>query len=292
MKKLGSAIALLFAGVALNACAADTQDPETGAPENVGTSKDEILASVDVGYGTVAFHKITNANGSMTTFVSEDSPANYKTSPFDSVAYGHTALEMFLAVAPGEEPPQELVDAQARSAERLGRASDAIVVPSFDRDAPIEKSNASCNDWAWYEGAGCPYYTHTNKAYETASNGGDHSLYVGDDNDYMTTSAVTLAACNESNDTILTKLSIDTDGDSDHSTGDLVHGSQIELPAGWKRRYVAFDAVPQSCEIVNNTLVCHDAQVRYRIRGYADSGKLYRLRTSVTGSYDAPWCIR
>lgn len=105
----------------------------------------EVVATADVGYGTVYFVEQKNEDGTTTSFVGEQVPADYATSPVRQMFFdGHTNLEVFMALLPDAEPPQSFVDGQASQALALGRADGDLLSAVYDPDMPIEKSVSWC----------------------------------------------------------------------------------------------------------------------------------------------------
>jgi hypothetical protein len=153
---------LVFAG-ALPACgsAESTRggSPPAGAPDLAATAdaRNSVLASIDVGYGTVEFSKSPLPNGHAAFAILEKASAFLRTTPMVTLMSSRslTTLEVFLAVAPGRRPPQELVDLHTEQALRLGRATRDIVHATFDRNAPVEKSAAACDGWVYAPRADC-----------------------------------------------------------------------------------------------------------------------------------------
>lgn len=106
-----------------------------------------IVASADVGYGTVFFHEYRGEDGSTAIAISQLAPNTYASTPLHDVMAKHTNLEVFLALVPDEEPPQSYVDAHAAQAAELGRETIDILEAAFDANAPIEKVSQQCKDW-------------------------------------------------------------------------------------------------------------------------------------------------
>lgn len=291
------ALFLVLAMGSLAACGGDAQDTTSEAALNAETgpggegsteATSDIVASIDVGYGKINFHK-----GAPTAYISEQSPADYATTPLDSTIPGHTTLEVFLAVAPNLEPPQELVDSHPYEIANLGRPDAEIVTPAFDANAPVEKASAACKAWVLVEGGTCPNYAQTLKVTKDAA-GGTQTLYLNNNSTYMTTSSVTLGVCNDSNTAFNTTLSWDNDGDSNTAASDLTSAPQASVAANQKIRYLNINKAEQPCTPVPPDTICigQKKPTRYRIAGYAPGGKALSLLTAKTTTSYAPGCVR
>jgi hypothetical protein len=133
--------------------AGDSGESPSGAPQidHPGNTETTTLATVDVGYGTVQFVKRTDSEGNTSLAFSEQASAYAVSTPLDTLLLDKplTALEVFIAVAPDQTPPQELVDAQATQATQLGRADTSILKAKFDKDEPVQKAIAACTNWVY-----------------------------------------------------------------------------------------------------------------------------------------------
>lgn len=157
--QLASLFGLLALGP-LAGCAGDGSPPE--ASERVESRSDGIIASVDVGYGTVTFHEFREEDGTVAIAIGQLTPNTYGWTPLHDTAAKSTNLEIFLALVPDQDPPQSYVDAHPGQAAELGRETDAILDAAFDADAPVEKTSQQCKNWITPVERGCYTYTYIN----------------------------------------------------------------------------------------------------------------------------------
>lgn len=195
-----STLAILAAASSMFACSSDdsASSNDERSLDNVMAADTKILATVDVEYGTLEFYKTTSEDGTVNYGVSEYSSVYAASTPFTTTMANerHTLLEVFMGVAPDQEPPEELAAIHAAEAKQLGRETDAIEPAPFDRAAPVEKAAAGCVSHIWQSPASnC--YAWKNKL-ELTTTGGDW-LPVGDnsgDFDHRTGESVTMGVCN------------------------------------------------------------------------------------------------
>ncbi len=117
--------AFLFTALSLASligCATETDieesmtDAALAVPSETAEDK-SILASADVGYGTVNFHEYTDDDGETVIAISEDIPNTYSNTPLEGLfAAGYTNLEVFIALLPETDPPVSYVEEHARQA--------------------------------------------------------------------------------------------------------------------------------------------------------------------------------
>lgn len=148
--------------------AGDAGEASESATEADGTPEvaemNDVVATADVGYGTVYFHEQTNEDGTVAIGVSESLPGNYGMTPVQRLfVEGHTNLEVFMALLPNLEAPASFVDAHKVQSEQLGRDNDAIREAVFDANAPIEKSVTWCRGIATPEWVGEREYTYSGR---------------------------------------------------------------------------------------------------------------------------------
>lgn len=240
------ALLTLLLGSTLIGCAAETGgefDEEVAATqiEDDSASRSRTLATVDVGYGEVSFHESVSEEGVVTTHVGELFPADYTSTPLDQAA-GHTPLEIFMAVAPDQHVPQSLLDSHETAAANLGRGPE-VIVPEFDKDAPVEKSAWSCRNFVMPSGCVGPNsYSYSHARYITATAGRQTtSLYLKKDPTFMTESSVVMGVCNEGHTSFITRIAWDNDGDANHSDSDMYNAAWVTIPAGHRYRWLGLN---------------------------------------------------
>lgn len=184
-----SVILSLGAGVG---CAVESGTTDEVSGPVAGAETDpSILATVDVGYGTVTFHEFVEADGTTTIAIGEQIPNTFGATPLAATAANHTNLEIFLALVPGQEPPASFVAAHAGQAQALGRESDDVVDAVFDRDAPIEKTSTTCKNWVTPPSDVCYNYTYSS-VHEAEDQVGQQYLLAG-----TTNQPIYLGICND-----------------------------------------------------------------------------------------------
>lgn len=281
LRVLGSSALLTMTAAALcltaTGCAAQDSDVAAGdlEPEAISTGEARVVASVDVGYGQVDFIESTDPDGAKSISMSETSPNTFKETPLDAMQPTfHTHLEIFEAVAPDAPVPQELVAAHALEALALGRETDEIVPARFDKDMPIEKSDATCRAYVFADvpdtSDGCWSYDWIHK-YSKNYTSGDATLYLNNSSSYSTTANVTLGICNESTSSITATISSDCVGDvGGWSVRRTLTAGANSRARWWNKIYVK--TIP--CD----GFLCLDYYpVKYRIAADAPSGKSYYL---------------
>jgi hypothetical protein len=266
-----------------------SDEPASGpaAIEDVGPlgvspgAKAEVLADVDVGYGRVVFHKLETADGYTLVSVSESAPNTYRETPFSKLTMiGATHLELFRALQPEVTPPAVLNGLHPIEAEAMGRVSTEVRDLTFDRDAPIEKSVASCEAWVYEDPpdtCGARFWTNGRWANNLS---GELGLHVGQFWDYKTLNNVTLGICNESpNKNIFGRVGVDYGNDT--STTYTYGGWATVQPAHAWRWWDFRDVRCTKCSggICTLTQPCAYAS-RYRVDGSSGPGVLYHLRTA------------
>lgn len=168
----------------------------TSAPNaDLGSSAadESIIASADVGYGTVFFHEYHGEDGSTAIAISQLAPNTYASTPLHDAMTKHTNLEVFLALVPGQEPPQSYLDAHPHQATEFGRETTELLELAFDADAPIEKTSQQCKNWITpaKSSDGCYYINYTGVK-ENNNKTGLQSLTLA-----ATTSYSTTGICND-----------------------------------------------------------------------------------------------
>lgn len=208
---------LLTALVGLVGCGSASGGEESGAPaaDAAPTIRTEVLAAVDVGYGTVEFVKHVGGEDEVLG-IAEVASAYAAHTPLDSAMGSgpHTLLELFIAIAPDQEPPAELVENHHAEAAALRRETDALLAVSFDADEPVEKSTQACRAavyapwtdscWEW------------NKKLERTTSSSSVWLPVGDGiNDWThnTGLRVTMGVCNANNQSTWSQIAWDYTGE-------------------------------------------------------------------------------
>jgi hypothetical protein len=239
--------------------AAQSGDPsaETAGPD-VEASDSDIVASVDVGYGTVQFHESRDENGEAMVMVSQLTPNTYGRTPLHETYEGNpTTLEVFLAVAPDQEPPAALVEAHASQADALERPDHSIVAASFDADGPIAKSVAACEALAYPQGVGCYTYRASKD-----------DVY-GENIDLDRTSngpRVNMGICNQGNATVWGRLGVDPNWNNGAS---YTYLDWATVPVGYA--WLWFDLDPKVNGCTWGLGGCQN-NVGYRVRGWSNGG--------------------
>lgn len=199
------ASSLLLAALCLPACAGagadDTPVAPPADPSNVAAMQSKLLASTDVGYGTVEFHQMTTSDQRTVIVVTEKASAYLRRTPMDALMRTRplTSLEIFRAINPGQAAPEEITSAHAAEAAGLGRANADILPATFDRDAPVEKSSAGCDAWVFESPGACELWGRQLRI-DSASGTPTVVLPVGrstSDFSYQTMSTVAVGACND-----------------------------------------------------------------------------------------------
>lgn len=277
MKKLSIVSAtLLLTASGLGGCGApstetDNLDEAAGLEEAAESDGPRTLAEVDVGYGTVIFQEVQELDGTVSISVAEITPNDYGSSPFHDIASrgGHTSLELFRAVAPTQEVPQALVDAHEHESQSLGRDPSEVIVPEFDRDAPIEKITQACRTYVTPMYGQCYYYTPVN---EKDANWAD-SLNLGSSS-YYTTGPLYLGLCNESSQHIVAKVKRRAENASPY-VGLSTYAQQTVPPGSKFTQYTAFHLDPFYRHQVTGTPLIPYMSASYSLR----AGKLQRNST-------------
>lgn len=270
--RLVSSIALCVGASCCAAAPPDAEATDTGDHEITGEPRE--IATVDVGYGKVTFTQATLQDGQTIISRSEFSPNTFATTPLDAMNHlAYTDLEVFQAISPGTAAPEELRVAHAAQASALGRESDAVVSPTFNKDATIQKSQEACEDFVFEHVEETPPYICKNRwAHKRIKSytGGDHRLHLVD-SDYATERLVTLGICNESSALITGKPKGNAgDGWVTLATYTVAPGLQARF---WNSRY----------------FVCSDLStcqpVRYMIDSYAPEDRAHFLATADLSSF-------
>ncbi len=285
-KRMMAMLALLTApigGALLVGCDGSSQDDAAGGPSSGGVQASVAsLATVDVGYGTIEFQQLTSPDGSVNLALSELAPGTLKTTPLDALLRGQrlTTMETFRAIAPDRTVPAAIASSHAAEAAALGRTNASIVAAAFDRNAPVEKSIASCESWVLQDTGLFSDWTKIQKANSVS---GDKWLAVGNsaaDWAFPTTARVTLGVCNESNVAITGRLAWDTEADA---IG-WIYGGFATLNPGIRWRWYNFTKSTPNCTGVPAGGLCvAQYAVRYGVNGVSAAGKLYHQRTAVEG---------
>ncbi len=273
---------LLSASLGLGGCSAATGSEETGsedtafqeatseetALEETGDPQESpVVAKVDVGYGSVVFYETRDADDNAVIIVGEMAPNDYATTPLTNIAPGHTALELFRAVAPEREVPAVILEAHERELTRLDRPTSEELVPVFDRDAPIEKTSQACQNFITPNLQCVGYGAVADR--DVAS--GRRSVYLNHSSSYYTFSDLTIGFCNESDGFVTVRYSY---GFRDES---LQHYLTTGVSAGVSfRTFNVNMSQPRFCGLG----LCGD--VRYRARGITADAGPYGMRMAET----------
>lgn len=252
---------------------------------------DQVLAEVDVGYGRVWFHGIELPDGNLQVVQSEAAPNNVGDTPFGAlVAEGHTALELFLSIAPGRTPPPVLKALHASEAAELARPDAAVIPGRFETQVTVQKSAEACDAFVYEDISdteSCERYWGNGRIATITS--GSKGLHVGQFWDYSTTRRVTLGICNESDTTIRGRIGYDLGGDRSSS---YTYRTWATIDAGGMHRWHNFRRVEQCPCQSGPGFACtvHDCYepTRYRVDGDAPRGARYLLRTAEAQSSCPP----
>ena len=191
---------VVLAAFSIFGCGSSGPNESTsGGPEETArvNTQRTTLATIDVGYGTIQFQKTVAANGDTSLSIQEQASAYATSTPLDALLLKQplTALETFIAIAPDQQPPQELVDSQPGEAKQLGRADSSILSATFDKNAPVEKAVTACLNWVYAAPSNYCYSWGNKLEYQT---NGDAWLnvgaYIGDWG--HPTGTVTMGVCN------------------------------------------------------------------------------------------------
>ncbi len=275
-------LALLAPLGAFSAGCSTSPSTETGAPIEGEQAAVTSLATLNVGYGTIEFQKLTAPDGSFHIGMQEFAPNTAISTPVDSLLTGRrlTSLEVFRAIAPDQQAPTLITEMHPVEAGALGRSDATVLSVAFDRNAPVEKSAASCDAWALQD---TNEFEDWDKVRKVNSVSGDKWLAVGNsvaDWSFPTTARVTMGVCNESNVAIQGRIAWDTDADS---VGWIYSGfSTINVGIRW--RWWNFSKSTPNCANVPPGLICvSQFAVRYGVNGVSPAGKLYHQRSAVIG---------
>jgi hypothetical protein len=152
------------------ACGADgalTLDPSAGDPTEADAAEAapaRVLAALSVGEGEVTFYVADTQNGPEVS-VGEAFPVGAASPMEELMAEKPTHLEVFLALAPDEEPPALLVDLHAEEAALRGR-----------QDSSVRALDVSIDKWSL---ADCYAYIFNNQAGEFHNQWGKVVLNLG-----------------------------------------------------------------------------------------------------------------
>ena len=280
MKKVFETIVgVLVAGMMAAGCNENVESmAESAVAEGITESgaEESVLAEAETEFGTVRFHELTDVDGSVTVAVSEEIPANYESTPLDAILQGgYTTMEIFKALLPNEEVPDSISAIHAEQATELGRADDALNVPTVDWDAPVEKSIAFCASWVWAPVPNSTCYNYSWVNGRQAHNlSGNHGLHVGQYWAYATTAKVTLGICNDSNVNIRGRIGMDLGGDTSSAYS---YWGWATVKPGYAWRWWNFKRTRTDC---SSGLCIGEYPTRYRVDGESASGKIYHLKTA------------
>jgi hypothetical protein len=268
-----TAMSALFA-LCLSGCAGNDSSSDQSQPdiEGEGTKiESKLIASTDLGYGKLEFHSIKTADGHEVIYAVESSSAYISHTPIDDLvaAEAPTNLELFLAVSPDQTPPRELVDSHPNEVSNRQRKDDSIRTIPFDRDAPVEKSTTSCNNWQYILPT-APAPDRYTDGVRTALNYQSGSVWMPlgrntGDWGYYTMNNVSLGVCNDStNESANMGFAWEID-----STGWQYSGNTV-IPPGGQAKQFNFSTAYWS------GLTRHPA--RYAINGWLPTQANYHLR--------------
>lgn len=241
-----------------------------------------VVASVDVGYGTVFFHEYHGEDGSTAIAISQLAPNTYGSTPLHDTMAMHTNLEVFLALVPGQEPPQSYVDAHDGQSLELGRETTEILEAHFDADAPIEKTSQTCKNWITpaKTSDGCNYINYTGVK-ESNNKTGLNSVTLA-----TTSKLTTTGICNDGTHNVQGRLRwAPANTESYNSPG---WTPNVTPGAGW----IWFGAyVSGSCTPTPPNSIClpPNRNVKWRVEGKSmttNSTNTYDLRGAIIDGYE------
>lgn len=200
MMELGIAFLMLVAMACENGGQENEANDGLPSPEDLEEVDSALLlAEVDLGEINVKFLQ-RDRDDLGTLELQEESSAYISESPLDSLALQNlTFLEIFMAIAPEQEPPQALIDSHAAQAKSLNREDDSVREVEIDVAATTVKSTTVCDSVAFQD----PEFW-TRVGYRRSKNyiqGWDY-LGVWDFN-FMNHGEVTMTWCNESSTDLL-----------------------------------------------------------------------------------------
>ncbi len=252
---------------------------EANASANIDES---VVASVDVGYGTVYFHEYQGEDGSTAIAISQLAPNTYGSTPLHDTMAKHTNLEVFLTLVPGQEPPQSYVDAHHGQATELGRETSEILEAHFDANAPIEKTSQTCKNWITpaKSSDGCFDVSYTGVK-ESNNKTGLNSVTLS-----TTRKATTTGICNDGTHNVQGRLRwAPANTESYNSPG---WTPNVGPGGGW----IWFGAyVSESCTPTPPDTIClpPNRNVKWRVEGKsmtANSSNTYDLRGAIINGYE------
>lgn len=247
------------------ACAStESEKPSSDAPNTaaVPNTQTKTLASIDVGYGKIQFQKSVASNGEEKLSIVEQASAYATSTPLDKLfsQKNLTSLETFMAIAPDQEPPQELVAAHAAETKNLGRKDTAIVKATFDKDAPVEKAVDACLNFVYAAPSdGCYNWEHKLELQTTNGDWLNVGTYVGDWN--LQTGRVAMGVCNATGTATSGQVAWSRD------FGDWNYDEWIGIPAYTVQRWFEYNQATSGPDCVGSPIcvaVSHPA--RYGVR--------------------------
>jgi hypothetical protein len=277
--RMGSTLASAVLLSALAGCAAETGETSKDS-EAVSQTTQEVVASADVGYGTVYFYDVDNGDGTRTIAIGQSAPIAYGATPLNDVMAQHTNLEVFLALVPDQEAPQSYVDAHANQAKALGRETDEILEVHFDPNAAVEKVSATCRNWITPATQGCFDYTYSgikelNNAYGTSAQNVTLSA---------TTNRTTSGICNDGTGNVKGRLRYSLAGQGSYNSPGWT--PDVGPGGGW----IWFGAyVSGTCTPTPPNTIClpPNLNVNWRVEGKSNStstANTYDLRAAIISS--------
>lgn len=292
--------ALLAPAMGIGACGGEPNGEATGqggSETAEGGAVDTVLASLDVGYGTVSFHEVTLDDGSVLISGTENIPASYRNTPYQRLlAEGHTSLEMWKSLLPNQAPPASLQRAHAAEATVLKRPTSEVIPGLFDRTAQIEQSASSCrslaNSTVWKPVASdaCYDYAWVNKRSSLAQTG-DRWFGVIDNAGATTDSNVTMGVCNDSDVDISGRVLVKK---ADSGSYVPIFSAWATITPGHMHYWYNFSRMSlSSCDDVPPGQLCLTLPLpsAYRVEGNSAAGAPYYLYTGVLSATLKDACV-
>jgi hypothetical protein len=286
-----------LAGLGLAAVLAGGCDGSAADDASAAEPTDTVLASLDLGYGSLSFHEQKLEDGSTLIQVAENIPATYSETPFQRlVSEGHTSLEMWKSLMGDKAAPASLVNAHSIEAKALLRPTDEIIAGVFDKDGLIQKSAASCksladaNVFKAVASDTCNTYAWNKKRYSVATSGSHYFQALDAAGNAATTSTVTMGICNDSTVNVTGRPMVKL-GNSSSFTG--VWSSAATVKPGQLWYWYNFSrTVNNDCSGVPAGQLCLTLPLpsEYRIDGSSPAGQNYYLYTGVLQATLKPAC--
>ena len=228
---------------------------------------------------------------------SEDVPSGYKDTPYQRLlAEGHTSLEVWQSLLPGQAAPLSVQRAHQAEATILKRPTADVIVGTFDKNGQIEQSAASCRSlanttvWNPVPSDACFDYAWVNKRASLAQTGG-HWFGVIDNAGATTTANVTMGICNDSTVNIQGRVLVKK---ADSASYVPIFSAWATVKPGFIWYWYNFSVTSNSsCAGVPPGQICLALPLpsAYRVEGSSAAGAQYYLYTGVLSSTLKQACV-